>query len=432
METDSPFSGPGAGASAVAAWGPPARDAMPDVIHKVAGAVLRGRKLLLVRKRGTGVFLSPGGKPETGESPLQTLARELREETGLVLTGSTYLGRYGGTSPFGDVPVLIDVYLARVAGAPQPAGEIEELLWVGGDYAGYGVEVGSVFARAVIPALVRDGLLDDRSRQPRFPAAPGPARPRTFVFDLDGTLVFDNRPLRPAIERGLKALLAGGQEVVFASARAPRGVRHVLPEWLLDRPTLFCNGALCHRGGQELFRRPFDGRLARAVAHALADGRASFQLEYGDRCFLWGDDKHFGHQLAYGYDPPAGGLAAQPWDRILKIVVASGPAVTDCLGLLKDFLDDLAVSVHGDRYVELAGGGVNKFSSFDRLVRHDGRMYVTYVVSVGNDDNDFEMLVNASESVVVGRGLFPLRYVCNATFVPADSDRIARVIEGYA
>lgn len=404
---------------------------MSEVIRKIAGVVIKERKLLLVRKRGTGVFLSPGGKPENGETPFQTLARELREETGLLLVGVTHMGQYGGTSPSGDEAVLIDVYHALVVGTPRPGREIEELLWVGGDYARHGIEVGSVFAHNVIPALVRDGLVDDRSHEMRFLAVPEAGQPRVFVFDLDGTIVFGNRPLHATIERSLKNLLAKGHEVVFATARAPRGVRHVLPGSLLDRPTLFCNGALCHVGGREVFRRPFDGQLAREVACVLADSRLSFQLEFGDHCFLCGDLERFEHQLAYGYQPPKGGLAAQPFDRILKIVIAPGPAMMNCLALLQGFLGDVSVFIHDDQYVELTSRGVNKFSSFDKLMCHNERMYVIYVISIGNDYNDFEMLVNASEAVIVGRDLFPLRHVCTARFVMPEPEQIAWAIEEH-
>jgi 8-oxo-dGTP pyrophosphatase MutT (NUDIX family) len=42
-------------------------------------------RLLTVRKRGTSMFMHPGGKPEAGETAVQAAARELAEEVGIVL-----------------------------------------------------------------------------------------------------------------------------------------------------------------------------------------------------------------------------------------------------------------------------------------------------------------------------------------------------------
>lgn len=53
----------------------------------VAVIVRRGKRVLLgkrVGKHGAGMWAAPGGKPEPGEHPVQTAARELTEETGLV------------------------------------------------------------------------------------------------------------------------------------------------------------------------------------------------------------------------------------------------------------------------------------------------------------------------------------------------------------
>lgn len=52
----------------------------------VYGILLKNRSILLVKKsRGpyTGKLDLPGGKPEHGESPQQTQAREILEETGV-------------------------------------------------------------------------------------------------------------------------------------------------------------------------------------------------------------------------------------------------------------------------------------------------------------------------------------------------------------
>lgn len=61
---------------------------MPDIHVSAAVITDRAGRALLVRKQGTSRFMQPGGKPEPGESPEQTLVRELHEELGLVVMPS--------------------------------------------------------------------------------------------------------------------------------------------------------------------------------------------------------------------------------------------------------------------------------------------------------------------------------------------------------
>ncbi len=42
-------------------------------------------RLLTVRKRGTTMFMHPGGKPEPGETAVQAASRELAEEVGIIV-----------------------------------------------------------------------------------------------------------------------------------------------------------------------------------------------------------------------------------------------------------------------------------------------------------------------------------------------------------
>jgi 8-oxo-dGTP pyrophosphatase MutT (NUDIX family) len=55
------------------------------------GLLVDGERVLLAQHsigNGQSVWVGPGGGVENGESLNQTLARELHEETGLVLTGA--------------------------------------------------------------------------------------------------------------------------------------------------------------------------------------------------------------------------------------------------------------------------------------------------------------------------------------------------------
>lgn len=59
---------------------------MPKII-RVSAVLARDAqdRVLTVRKRGTVKFMFPGGKPEAGETPLQTAVREFSEELGVGL-----------------------------------------------------------------------------------------------------------------------------------------------------------------------------------------------------------------------------------------------------------------------------------------------------------------------------------------------------------
>lgn len=105
------------------------------VIHVVAALLVdEDGRALMVRKRATTRFMQPGGKPETGETGAQALARELAEELGLVIPPSefTFISQFVTAAANEEDTVLYaDVFDAPVVTARVEArAEIEELLWV--------------------------------------------------------------------------------------------------------------------------------------------------------------------------------------------------------------------------------------------------------------------------------------------------------------
>ncbi|XVQ16206.1 NUDIX hydrolase [Spirillospora sp. CA-255316] len=95
---------------------------------------LEGGKVLSTRSRGKEVFYLPGGKRENGESDLETLVREIREELAVeILPGSVERLGVWEAQAHGHsegVTVRMSCYTADHQGTPKASSEIAEVVWL--------------------------------------------------------------------------------------------------------------------------------------------------------------------------------------------------------------------------------------------------------------------------------------------------------------
>jgi len=132
--------------------------------NKIGLLVVRDGRLLLCRKRHTtALLILPGGCLEPGESALECLHRELREELGEVsVTGLEYVGSYSDKAAgAADKTVHIELYRGRLTGEPAPHAEIRELIWFGADDDRR--QLAPSIANQILPDLERRGLLWPRA-----------------------------------------------------------------------------------------------------------------------------------------------------------------------------------------------------------------------------------------------------------------------------
>ncbi|UFS58407.1 NUDIX hydrolase [Subtercola endophyticus] len=107
--------------------------ALPPI--RVAALVLiRERRMLMVTARGRDVLFLPGGKIDTGETPVEAVVRESREEVAVVLDEQSIRSLFtvrvqAHGEPEGRM-VEMTLFEATTPDDPTPSAEVDAVHWV--------------------------------------------------------------------------------------------------------------------------------------------------------------------------------------------------------------------------------------------------------------------------------------------------------------
>ncbi len=132
-------------------------------IHKAAGIIIRGKKLLVERSKDKDFFISPGGSIEEGETARQALVRELKEEFDIDTKEEDFEHFDTTKAPAANSPermVVMETFMVHnFSGEPIPSSEVEELRWVTTADIG-SLPLGSIFEHTIMPRLKQLDLID--------------------------------------------------------------------------------------------------------------------------------------------------------------------------------------------------------------------------------------------------------------------------------
>ncbi|MEM4230273.1 MAG: NUDIX domain-containing protein [Candidatus Pacearchaeota archaeon] len=134
---------------------------MVEIHHKIAGIIIKDKKLLMARKYDEPHFIMPGGRVLEGEIPEQTLRRELKEELDVELVSMKFFKTYEAPHfKEKNKIVRMDTYFVEILGEPKATSEINEIKWIDSHYKEQGIKVASINQDFLIPELKKMSLID--------------------------------------------------------------------------------------------------------------------------------------------------------------------------------------------------------------------------------------------------------------------------------
>lgn len=232
---------------------------------------------------------------------------------------------------------------------------------------------------------------------------------KLFVFDLDGTIVYNGLRLESGFEEVLHEIIHAGHEIYFATGRSYRDYLPMLPRWCHELPAVVFGGGMAIHNSTVVYEKFLQSdKLAQLIKffedhHVcyLIDGRTEYYHSTKDSWILKDIIRISGQYPSKSVDNILN-------DGAYKILVLDNEWKDHCIELANDY--DWELKFHSyNQCFDLMPKNVNKY---------DGLQYLDLplqdnVFIFGNDHNDLELMQNFTNNILFGEcaELLPLAQV---------------------
>lgn len=131
-----------------------------EIHNKIAGIIIKNKKLLMCRKYDEPHFIMPGGRSKEGETEEATLRRELKEELNVELKSMKEFKTWEAPH-FRDKGKIVRMhtFFVEIEGEPEATNEINEIQWIDSKYKKKGLKIASINEDYLIPELKKIGKI---------------------------------------------------------------------------------------------------------------------------------------------------------------------------------------------------------------------------------------------------------------------------------
>ncbi|WP_222871413.1 HAD family hydrolase [Nonomuraea sp. PA05] len=257
--------------------------------------------------------------------------------------------------------------------------------------------------------------------------------PRIVATDLDGTLLNSAGDVSTRTRQALQAARAAGAEIVFVTARAPRGIREIARQAGVTGTAICSNGAVVYDVATDEITHssPLTPQAARKVAEALALALPGIGLgvETGRNVLA---EAAYTRRVDYDLASYIEVESVFDGDRPIIKLLALSPAHTadEMYAAVAPAIGDLAeVTYSGmEGILEISAPGVTKAVTLDRLCAERG-VGAGDVVAFGDMPNDLAVLLYAGAGYAMANAHPMVLSAAGHRTLANDEDGVAVVLE---
>jgi Cof subfamily protein (haloacid dehalogenase superfamily) len=257
--------------------------------------------------------------------------------------------------------------------------------------------------------------------------------PRIVATDLDGTLLDSTGSVTPRTRRALRRARDAGAEIVFVTARPPRGVDPIAEAAGVGGTAICSNGAIVYDLDSRAFGTTYAltpdavAELIETLAEALPG--VAFAAETGRRVLVEpGYTKRLVQDLAYTFEIEAVCEAGEP---IVKLLAwSSEHAVDEMFTAAVAAVEGLAEVTHsgGTGLLEISAPGVTKAGTLAGLCEERG-IEPAEVVAFGDMPNDLAVLTYAGAGYAMANAHHLVKAAVERRTLSNDDHGVAAVLE---
>jgi len=246
---------------------------------------------------------------------------------------------------------------------------------------------------------------------------------KTYIFDIDGTISKNGKPIDPDISQSLENL-SQDNKVIFASARPVRDILPLLPKQFHTSTIVGCNGGMIWEDYRLKSIHYFDPETMNIILDYLKENHVPYVLD-GSWNYAFSSTPHTFHDYIRSLTEHEVSESSILDEGVIKILILDNRLYKS----MHDLLDSRSITYSSayhkkDDFFDVTPQNNNKYSS---LLEYG--IDFSSAVAFGNDANDFLMLDNASISVYIGSNpvYTDATYYCEMEEIPETLKRIRNI-----